>query len=129
MIHALRRKQAALLNLIYRDQLFPREACRRTWERLEGAGPPRNACRLVVGLLALAHERACEADLAAELDRLIAADILPGLARLRQQLGPTEGRIVNVTVLLPSPAIHDALVAPDMVEILPNKTAAVGPRP
>ena len=129
VIHALRRKPAALLNLIYRDQLFPREAYRRTWERLEAAGPPRNACRVMVGLLALAHERACEADLAAELDRLIAADILPDLARLRQQFGPTEGRIADVTVVLPLPAIYDALMAPDMAEIFPIETAAVGARP
>ena len=77
VIHALRRKPAALLNLVYRDQLFPRDAYRRTWERLSAALPSRAACRIMVGLLALAHERACEADLAAELDSLIATDSLP----------------------------------------------------
>ena len=30
VIHALRRKPMALLNLVYRDQLFPRQAYRRT---------------------------------------------------------------------------------------------------
>jgi hypothetical protein len=37
VIHALRRKPMALLNLVYRDQLFPREAYRRTWEALLAA--------------------------------------------------------------------------------------------
>ena len=31
VIHALRRKPMALLNLVYRDQLFPRTAFRRAW--------------------------------------------------------------------------------------------------
>ena len=34
VIHALRRKPMALLNLVYRDQLFPRDAYRLTFERL-----------------------------------------------------------------------------------------------
>ena len=31
------------------------------WERLLEAGDPRAACKTMVGLLALAHERNCEA--------------------------------------------------------------------
>jgi hypothetical protein len=34
VIHALRRKPMALLNLVYREQLFPRDAYRRTFDRL-----------------------------------------------------------------------------------------------
>ena len=59
--HALRRKPMALLNLVYRDQLFPREAFRHAWDRLLATLPQRHACRTMVGLLALAHDRACEA--------------------------------------------------------------------
>lgn len=33
VIHALRRKPMALLNLVYRDQLFPRDAFRHAWDR------------------------------------------------------------------------------------------------
>ena len=113
VIHALRRKPAALLNLVYRDQLFPRDAYRRTWERLCAAQPPRTACRIMVGLLALAHERACEADLAAERDSLIAADRLPDMDALLRQFAPAGRRIADVTVTLPSPASYDALLMPD----------------
>ena len=42
VIHALRRKPHALLNLVYRDQLFPRAAFRNTWDALIAAEPPRN---------------------------------------------------------------------------------------
>jgi hypothetical protein len=64
IIHSLRRKPMALLNLIYRDALFPRPAYRAAWERLLAAGNARAACRTMVGLLALAHDRGCEAELA-----------------------------------------------------------------
>ena len=43
VIHALRRKPMALLNLVYRDQLFPREAYRHSWEALLAALPPAHS--------------------------------------------------------------------------------------
>lgn len=113
VIHALRRKPAALLNLVYRDQLFPRDAYRRTWDRLVAAQPPRTACRIMVGLLALAHERACEVELACELDHLIETDMLPDLAALESRFGPAPSSIPDVTVTLPSLALYDALLAAD----------------
>jgi hypothetical protein len=39
IIHALRRKPMALLNLVYRDQIFPREAYRLTFDRSARAAP------------------------------------------------------------------------------------------
>ena len=51
VIHALRRKPMALLNLVYRDQLFPRDAYRRTFERLLEKLPAKSACRIMVDLL------------------------------------------------------------------------------
>lgn len=64
--------EIALLNLVYRDQLFPRRAYQRAFEALLAANGEKRACRAMVGLLALAHERPCEAELGdiieAELD-------------------------------------------------------------
>ena len=45
LIHALRRKPMALLHLVYRDQLFPRDAYRRTFDALLDALDEREACR------------------------------------------------------------------------------------
>jgi hypothetical protein len=39
----------------------------------------------MVGLLALAHDRACEAELATTLDALLDASELPDLASLRER--------------------------------------------
>ena len=47
----------------------------------------------MVGLLALAHERGCEADLAGELDRLIVANAPPDLATLQTLFAPDPGCI------------------------------------
>ena len=62
VIHALRRKPMALLNLVYREQLFPRRAYGRAFEALLAGDGEKQACRITVGLLALAHDRACEAE-------------------------------------------------------------------
>jgi hypothetical protein len=55
VIHALRRKPVALLNLVYREQLFPRRVYRRAFEALLAGDGEKQACRTTVGLLALAH--------------------------------------------------------------------------
>jgi hypothetical protein len=110
VIHALRRKPGALLNLVYRDQLFPRDAYRLAWEALSAAHPARTACKAMVGLLELAHDRGCEADLAAELERVLAAGALPDLAQLARQFAATTIPVPDVTVLLPPVASYDALL-------------------
>jgi hypothetical protein len=49
VIHALRRKPMALLNLVYRDQLFPRRAYARAFERLLAERGDKHACRTMGG--------------------------------------------------------------------------------
>jgi hypothetical protein len=110
VIHALRRKPAALLNLVYRDQLFPRQAFRRAWDALLATQPSRVACRTMVGLLALAHDRSCETELAGAIDTMIDAGELPDLAALRERFGPAAATPPAVTVALPAIMTYDALL-------------------
>ncbi len=110
LIHSLRRKPMALLGLVYRDQLFPREAYRRTFDRLREALNDRLACRTMVGLLALAHDRACEADLGNALDEGLAAGRLPDLAALQARFGPDPAAIPVVEVRLSTLSDYDSLV-------------------
>lgn len=70
----------ALLNLIFSDRRFPREACRHTFDALCEALPERQACRTMVDLLALAHDRGCEAEFAACLAAERAAGRSPSSA-------------------------------------------------
>jgi hypothetical protein len=50
VIHALRRKPMALLNLVYREQLFPRRPYQRAFEALLTADAEKRACRGQAGL-------------------------------------------------------------------------------
>jgi len=116
VIHALRRKPQALLNLVYRDQLFPRAAFRRTWEALIAAGPPRIACRTMVALLALAHEQACEAELGAELQAILDRGGMPDLAALRLRFSRKPSELPCVAVVLPALTMYDALLGGERME-------------
>ena len=100
VIHALRRKPMALLSLVYRDQLFPRDAYRQAFDRLLEKLPEKSACRIVVDLLALAHEHGCEAELAAVLANDLAANQLPDMALLREQFAPDPAVLPEVSVIL-----------------------------
>lgn len=110
VIHSLRRKPMALLNLVYRDALFPRPPYRLAWERLLAASDVRVACRTTVALLALAHDRACEAELAAALSEQLEHGGLPDLAALRTRFEPPPLALPLVTVDLPAIASYDVLL-------------------
>jgi len=112
VIHALRRKPMALLRLVYRAQLFPREAYARTFDRLLEHLPERPACRLMVDLLALAHDRGCEAELAVVLAGDLAAGRLPDMAMLRGRFAPDPARLPDVVVELVPLSAYQALLGP-----------------
>ena len=111
VIHALRKKPMALLNLVYRDQLFPRQAYIRAFAALLASGSEKQACHTMVGLLALAHERACEVELARAIDADLAAGVLPDLDRLRDRFKPDQATIPEVAVELVPLSAYDELAA------------------
>lgn len=88
VIHALRRKPQALWSSIYRDSLFPRTEYAEAWKMLQRDLPRRDACRRMVDLLFIAHEQACETELA----HLLAADLdagrVPDPKALASRLAP-----------------------------------------
>ena len=66
----------------------------------------------MVALLALAHERGCEAELAAALDAALDDGCLPNLAELTDRFAPKDTVCPAVTVQLPLVAAYDSLLAP-----------------
>src|SRR5258708_30099975 len=72
----------ALPNLVYRDPLFPRQAYRKAFEALRTEVGDKRACQVTVELLALAPDRACEAELAQAIDAELDAGRIPDLAEL-----------------------------------------------
>lgn len=113
IIHSLKRKPMALMNLVYRDQLFPRLAYARTFDALVAAHPPRIACRTMVELLALAHERSCEAELADQLEADLEAGVLPDIKVLRIQFRPESQAVPTVVVTLAPLSAYDELATGD----------------
>lgn len=109
LVEALKRKPGAFARWVLRDAVFPREVYRRTWERLAAARPEREACRAIVGLLALAAE-GHEAQLASELEQLLELDQLPDLQALTALLAPRRSDVPNVAVQLPALAEYDELI-------------------
>ncbi len=109
VIHSLRRKPMALINLVYRDQLFPRPVFARTFDALLAASSEKAACRAMVGILALAHERACEAELALALQADLDRGVLPDLAALIERFRPRDAAVPDVVVTLPSLTLYDQI--------------------
>ena len=106
----------ALLNLVYRDQLFPRDAYRRTFNRLLEKLPEKSACRMMVDLLALAHDRGCEAELASILDSDLAANQLPDMAGLRERFAPDPAALPEVVVQLTPLSAYEELLGDNVGE-------------
>jgi len=109
IIHSLRRKPMALLNLVYREQLFPRRAFALAFEALLAGLGERPACRAMVGILALAHERGCEAELASALQAELDRGVLPDLAALIERFRPKDVAWPTVVVTLPSLTLYDQI--------------------
>ncbi|MBB2158505.1 IS21 family transposase [Gluconacetobacter diazotrophicus] len=115
VIHALRRKPGALMGLVYRDQLFPREAYRHMFAFLCARQSERLACKTMVALLALAHERACEAELAILLDADRVAERLPDLDGLRARFAPDPATLPDVHIQAVPLTDYQALLDSPMI--------------
>jgi hypothetical protein len=109
VIHALRKKPMALPNLVYRDQLFPCPAYRKAFEALLAEVGDKRACKVTVELLALAHDRGCEAELAQTIDAELDAGRLPDLAALRQRFAPNPASVPVIAVELVPLNTYDEL--------------------
>jgi transposase InsO family protein len=116
IIHSLRRKPMALIGLVYRDKLFPRQAYRRAFEALIEALPTRTACRVTVELLALAHDRACEGELAERLTQDLDAGVLPDMQILRGVFTPDIQALPNVIVSFVPLSAYDELATVSLGE-------------
>jgi hypothetical protein len=72
----------------------------------------------MVGLLGLAHDRACEAELAIALEAILDAGEAPDLAALQQRFMPAGMAVPDVTVTIPAAMAYDALLSAPQIELL-----------
>ena len=66
---------------------------------------------MTVGLLALAHDRGCEAELAALLEEDLRQHRIPDIVTLRTLFGPSEGDLPVVKVQMADLASYNQLVS------------------
>jgi transposase InsO family protein len=109
LVENLKRKPGAFARWVFRDDVFPRTIYRQTWENLSAQLPERQACKTIIGLLALAAD-GHEAALGLELEQLHARNELPDLDTLTQQLAPRPSTVPCVVVTLPALTAYDALL-------------------
>ena len=119
VIHALRRKpfrrrrtsgSMALPGLVYRDQLFPRDAYRRLYDAAMAALLEKLACRLTVDILELAHDRGCEAEIATLIAEHLDAGALPDMAVLRARFSPDPAALPDISVPIAPLSDYNALL-------------------
>ena len=110
LLPALKRKPGVLARSVLRDALFPRTEYRQMWVHLKDCLPEAQACRLMVGLLDLAGNGGCEAQLAQRLAVLLAAGEMPDFEELQQEMAPRPAQCPIVTVVLPTLASYDCLL-------------------
>lgn len=111
VIHSLRKKPMALMGLVYRDQLFPRQAFRDMFTALLEQADEKAACRMTVDLLALAHDRGCEAELAQHLEEDLRQHRIPDIVTLRTLFGPSEDALPVVEVQMADLASYNTLAS------------------
>jgi len=109
-IDSLKRKPQAFKALVFRDDLFPRQAYRRAWEQLEARLTPQQACKVMVGLLELAACHGVEATLAERLDTWLDAGQLPDIEQLRLEIMPPCLPCPELSIEIPALALYDSLL-------------------
>ena len=94
----------------------PASGLSRAFEALRAEVGDKRACKITVELLALAHDRACEAELAQTIEADLDAGRLPDLAFLRARFGPNPESVPVIDVELVPLTAYDELAAVFAVE-------------
>src|SRR5882724_9664939 len=79
------------------------------FEALLAGDSEKQACRTMVGLLALAHDRACEAELAEAIDAELDAGRLPDLDTLSRRFAPHPTALPDITIEVAPLHLYDEL--------------------
>jgi hypothetical protein len=113
VISSLEKKPQAFRYSNLRDDLLPSDTYKAVWAWLDREMEPRKACKVMVGILALAHRADCESRLGNYLQNMQASHALPSLHELELQFDSKEPTIPNVEVNQPPVASYDALLGMD----------------
>lgn len=111
VISSLEKKPQAFRYSQLRDDLLPNDTYKAVWAWLDRTMEPRKACKMMVGILALAHRADCESQLGNYLQNsMTTRDSLPSLHELQRQFETKGPTIPVIEVNQPPSASYDALL-------------------
>lgn len=110
VISSLEKKPQAFRYSQIRDDLLPNDTYKAVWAWLDSEMLPRKACKMMVGLLALAHRANCESRLGSYLQDMMEGGSLPSLQDIQQKFEAKEPTIPIIEVNHAPAASYDALL-------------------
>ncbi len=113
VIGSLERKPQAFRYSQIRDDLLPDERFRQTWQWIDQELAPRAACKMIVGILSLAHRFDCEDALGDDLITRKQENRMPTLYELQERFGKKSAFIPAVRVKAVSVSDYDTLLSGD----------------
>jgi hypothetical protein len=94
LIHSLARKPQAFRYSVIRDDLLPTPVYKEIWRLLDERCAAHHACKLIVGLLKLAADYACEDTLGESVLHLLKSGQIPSLGDLERRYAPASQKSV-----------------------------------
>ena len=87
MLDHYRQRPGSFKDFVHLDDFFPREEYQLIYQRTLEDRPAVAACRYVIGLLTIAHEKNCEQELATAIKGYLDDEQLPSLYTVQRQFG------------------------------------------
>lgn len=117
VIKSLERKPQAFRYSQIRDDLLPDQTYKAVWNWLDTEMESRKACKVMVGILALAHRAGCEKQLGRYLQDQMNNQAFPSLLALQQRFDTREHTVPSVKVEQPPAASYDVLLVEQSQEV------------
>jgi len=110
LIGSLKKKPMAFRRYEFRDEMLPTLAYQDIWHWLCDQQPPQSATKIMVGILALAAEHDCQAELEQTLLELRRQGKLPILTELQNRFAPPPAATIEPDVTQHSLDGYDAFI-------------------
>ena len=110
VISSLEKKPQAFRYSQLRDDLLPDETYKAVWGWLDRELTARQACKTMVGILALAHREDCQQQLGEYLQKMMADSTVPSLFDLHRRFASRKQAVPNIQISQPPASDYDILL-------------------
>ncbi len=110
VINSLERKPQAFRYSQLRDDFLPTETYKTIWNWIDTALEPRKACKIMVGILALANRGNCEERLGRHLLKMKEQNDIPSIHELRNKFAPCKNEIPKIEIRTVSGSDYNVLI-------------------